>query len=178
MFRRVKRDNISRRLIAGRIQAADTVVVHTLTYEDFYAGYTQGNPFIGAKRKRVPAVIRQTGCIIDHGIEFSVGPFPSVTLVIHRPRSLVFPPPPPLLSFSPSYVPISPPSLCPSLFPRQNFLPRFSAVRPITSAGYECNEIAINASRYMHLVGSLDKILPPKAGRYFIVKTPICYSTW
>lgn len=34
--------------------------------------YTQGNPFIGAKRKRVPAVIRQTGCIIDRGIEFSL----------------------------------------------------------------------------------------------------------
>lgn len=36
--------------------------------------YTQDNPFIGAKRKRVPAVIRQTGCIIDRGIEFSSRP--------------------------------------------------------------------------------------------------------
>lgn len=40
--------------------------------------YTQGNPFIGAKRKRVPAVIRQTGCIIDRGIEFSLCPCPFV----------------------------------------------------------------------------------------------------
>lgn len=39
--------------------------------------YTRGNPFIGAKRKRVPAVIRQTGCIIDRGIEFSLCPCPS-----------------------------------------------------------------------------------------------------
>lgn len=40
--------------------------------------HTQGNPFIGAKRKRVPAVIRQTGCIIDRGIEFSLCPCPIV----------------------------------------------------------------------------------------------------
>jgi len=39
--------------------------------------YAQGNPFIGAKRKRVPAVIRQTGCIIDRGIEFSLCSCPS-----------------------------------------------------------------------------------------------------
>lgn len=66
------------------------MTVHTSTYEDIHAGYTQSNPFIGAKRKRVPAVIRQTGCIIDHGIEFSVGPFPSVTPYVLLHRSLTF----------------------------------------------------------------------------------------
>lgn len=45
--------------------------------QDFYAGSII--PFIGAKRKRVPAVIRQTGCIIDHGIEFSRSLPPSLS---------------------------------------------------------------------------------------------------
>lgn len=56
----------------------DILRSRTFTSTRMNVVYMQGNPFIGAKRKRVPAVIRQTGCIIDRGIEFSLCPCPFV----------------------------------------------------------------------------------------------------
>lgn len=155
-----------------------------------YIVYTQGNPFIGAKRKRVPAVIRQTGCIIDRGIEFSLSP--SLSLCRCSPSAPHCPPPRDSLSLSLVLVPLP---FTPLRSLSLNSLSRFSSlvyiplflsrlyslysltliplslshpllpiflfplfVRPIKSAGYECNEIAINASEYMHSADWLHKI--------------------
>jgi len=120
--------------------------------------YAQGNPFIGAKRKRVPAVIRQTGCIIDRGIEFSlsVPVLPTLRALQHSlSLSLPFPlpllcspsPPPP----PPSYVPLS--------------------------------QLDMNATRLLLMHPSIcilqtGCIKSRPSARYFAVKRVIYYSIW
>lgn len=126
--------------------ACTRLVYARATCTDVVYMYTQGNPFIGAKRKRVPAVIRQTGCIIDRGIEFSLCP-----CLLRRPSFVGS------LSFSHLY-PLRPVLYASSSLSSLSlsFAPLF--VCPIKSAGYECNEIAINASEYMHSADWLHKI--------------------